>query len=246
MISNEEMALLIKEGPEELIPALWDNVKLFVYLNCNRYYNNNKRKCEAAGVEPDDLRQEGYFAVLKAIESYDNMSGYKFITFMSYPLKNTFNELTGQRKKRLLNDTISLDAPIKSDDDLILLDTVKDKRDYIEDIDDRLYNETLHNDLELALKDLDCKEETVIRYYYYKGYSDSEIAKELNINPKTATYSRKRGLNALMRSKRLKEYREDIISQYAYKSSFSSWYFKGISSVELTVMKLAEKGRARF
>ena len=74
--------------------------------------------CRSAGVQLENLQQEGYFAMLEAIKVYSEDTGYKFITYVSYPLRNTLNTLIGARtnKDRTLNHAVSFDTPLTGDD----------------------------------------------------------------------------------------------------------------------------------
>ena len=239
-MSNEQMAELIKSGNKDLLPALWENVRNFVYMYCNRFYLSQLKLCQAANIDIDDLAQEGYFSLLKAVKSYDPEKGYKLLTYMSYHLKNSFNELIGLRTKKeqkdILNNSLSLYTPLG--DDLIIADTVADDNDYIGTAESKLYNEELHNDLEKELNMLEPIKSDILRQIYYEGHTEAEAAQNMQL---TLSYTRglkQSALNKLRRSKRLKIYREDIISRNAYKSSFIKWKETGYSSTERTAIKL--------
>ena len=115
LMTNEELATEIKQGSIDLLPELWEQIKLFIYKYCNRYFTLYGGSCTKAGADVDDLIQEGYFALLDAVQAYKPESGYKFITFMSYPLKNHLNTIIGIRtasgKNSALNNSMSLDKP---------------------------------------------------------------------------------------------------------------------------------------
>lgn len=233
------MACLIKGGNKDLIPDLWEAVKNFVFMYCNRFYNSNTELCRSVDVELEDLTQESYFALLRAVESYEPEKEYKLLTYMTYHLKNMFNELTGLRAKKYeaLNRAMSLYTPM-NDNDTELIDTVADTAEDIEEAERRIYNKHLHDDLEKALNRLKPMQESVIKKIYYNGLTVKETGKALCISETKARTEKEAGLRELRRNRVLKEYREDIISRYGYRSNFIIWKHSGYSSTERTAFKL--------
>ena len=114
--SNEELATLIKQGDNGYLPQLWEQVRKIVVMIATKYFNRLENKC---GLELDDLIQEGYFGVLKAVEYYKPDSEYKFSSYLNLNLKNVFDKMTGIRyggeNDKILNCALSLDAPIEND-----------------------------------------------------------------------------------------------------------------------------------
>ena len=48
------------------------------------------------------MKQEGYFAFLDAVQAYSPASGYRFTTYLHYPLQNRINALLGVRTVRTI------------------------------------------------------------------------------------------------------------------------------------------------
>ncbi len=240
-MSNEEMAIMIKEGQKELITALWENVRKFAYMYCNRFYDSNTELCKAADVELEDLKQESFFAFLKAVESYEPEKGYKLLTYMTYHLRNVFKELTGIRKNKCegLNSSYSLHTPIN--DDIELIETIADNSEDIAEVERRLYNETLRTDLDNALELLPHTQSCILKEVYYKGLTVAETAGKLNITESKARGAKETGLRELRRNKTIRQYRDDVISRYAYRGGFRLWKHSGYSSTEWTAFKLLDK-----
>lgn len=69
-MTNEQLAIRIKEGDKDLIPQLWDNVSKLLKSLCNKLHITSIEKCTKAGVTIDDIFQESYFAMLDAVEYY--------------------------------------------------------------------------------------------------------------------------------------------------------------------------------
>ena len=89
-MTNEELAELVQEGNDGLIPQLWEQVQVYV-----------RRKAETAmrsippehGVEVDDLAQSGYFALLEAVATFDREKG-TFLCWLEKYLKTEFAGLS--------------------------------------------------------------------------------------------------------------------------------------------------------
>ena len=64
-MSNEELAILIQDGNQDLIIDLWDNVKKFIRIKAiDQYCRMNGRD----GNEIEDFIQQAYFAFIYAIK----------------------------------------------------------------------------------------------------------------------------------------------------------------------------------
>lgn len=243
-MTNEEVVALIKEGHNTFLSMLWEQVEKFAYAEAKAYFFKFQEVCTSAGVALDDLKQESYFAFLKALETYDPDKGYKFITYMGYPLQNAFKELSGIRgKSEPMNSAKSISEPI-GEDELTLEDTIEDKqaKAAIDLIVASVYNEQLRSDLEECLNRLPIEQAYVIRQYYYEGKSFKSIAEELAISEKLCRYKQRDGLQKLRRGrnrKLLEQYREDILSgSVNYRGGLSLWKTTGCSCVELSAAKL--------
>jgi DNA-directed RNA polymerase specialized sigma24 family protein len=117
-MTNEDMALYIKWGDDSLIPALWVQIRPFIHQRAKQRLMEtpaHMREFE------EDLVQEGYFAMMEAIEAFDPLTGYKFLTYMRYPLMSCFNTFLNTRTAKGKKDpnryAISLDAPIEGGED---------------------------------------------------------------------------------------------------------------------------------
>lgn len=124
-MNNERLAALIGEGGnDELIPLLWENMRKLFRMWADSYYTKYRERCNLCGVTNEDLRQEGYFAMLEAVKAYNSRPEENketpFASYCHYPFKNRAAELIGMRTKQARsepmnnNARISLDEPIKT------------------------------------------------------------------------------------------------------------------------------------
>ena len=243
-MSNEEIAVSIQQGNNELIPELWEQVQKFLYALCNRYITLYDGLCQSTGVTLEDLKQECYFVMLEAVKAYKADSSYKFLTFCKFPFLNRFKSLVNLRGKQqdCLSKAVSLDMPIGGEDeDITLLDTIADSGNDMLKAEEKIYLAKLHGDLQKSLDNIPVEEADIIRQRYFEGKERKEVAQSINMNVgavRTREGNALRHLRSGENGKRLLPYRADIISRYGYKSSFSLWRDSGFSSTEFAAFKL--------
>ena len=182
-MSNEELAIKIQSGHTEYIPKLWEQIAAFVEWRAKKYLAEYPPHYQDL---KDDLVNEGYFAMLRAAEDYDDNKG-AFLTYLSYHLRTCFRSVifSGRGKRHEadpLNRAISLDVPIEDADDLTLADMIIDDEAeayyrHIEDID---FWESVNRFLYEAIDHIkDEKGRAIVRYMYENGGTKKEAAEKL-------------------------------------------------------------------
>ncbi len=76
--TNEALALRAKAGDREALAALWEQNKGALSLMVKRQYMGHRRRAEALGVEMEDAQQTGFFAVRRAVQTFDAPAGSAF------------------------------------------------------------------------------------------------------------------------------------------------------------------------
>ena len=147
-----------------------------------------------------DLKQSCYMAFLKAVEGYKPDGKNKFTSYLSYPFKNSVNELIGVRtqkqKNEPLNNCTSLDVPLKDDEkEITLADTIADEtavnapeRAELED-DYRILHEAVDNLKEPMNR--------VINAYYFEDKSLKDIGSEMSVSIERIRQIKAKGLRKL-------------------------------------------------
>lgn len=74
-MSNEELVTMIQRGNTALVGELWERVYKFVHVKAADMH---------AGDLTPDLEQECYFALLDAIDHFDDAAGCKFLTYAAH------------------------------------------------------------------------------------------------------------------------------------------------------------------
>lgn len=209
-MTNEMLADFIKQGGnDELIPILWEKVRVLLYGKSDTFYRLNKEQCDRKGVDNWDIRQASYTAYLKAVRSFDIKTGYKFTTYLAYPFKNALKDLLGATTKRArqepLNNSTSLDKPIEqSDGDTITMgELIADDSslDFIQDMERTAEAETVRRIVE-TLPDV---QKDVIKAYYFEGMTLSAIAEKLGVSRESVRQIRYKALKILRENKQLRE-----------------------------------------
>lgn len=241
-VTNESLALMIQSGHHELIESLWLQTEPLIKRIVRKWYKLHEDDCRKTGTTLDDVQQEAFFALLEAVYAYRKEEQYKLTTYLTYHLKNAFNTLAGHRNKTVLNNSLSLDMPLNTDEEgneLTMADIVPDRKaaDSIEETERAIYNKQLRADLKTAIESLSGTQKEIIEQRYYKGLTMADIARERQTTPSKIASINKKALFALSKDKVIRErYRQDVISAHAYRGSFSAWKYSGYSSTENTVL----------
>lgn len=205
-------------------------------------------RCKSCGVELDDLINECYFAMLEAIPAYcESGAGYKFTTFLKYPLLTQFNTLTGYRTKRKYNESLnrctSLEAPLPGDtDDATLSDTIKDDNAEFEDnVLMQVAYSRVFGAVKKALND-NPKYYDVLYMKYIQGISQTKITVKLGYSDSYVRTLLTKALRILRhpKNKYIVSFREEIISRSYHMSGLSRFHNTNESSVEWVVRKLLD------
>ena len=248
--SNEELAILAQQGDKRALYQLWQQIETLVCMICGRAYQYRKDRADRAGVAEEDMKQEGYFAFLDAVQAYSPASGYRFTTYLHYPLQNRINALLGTRTTRALKDPLcnctSLDAPILGGDDenITVADTIPDKGTEMEEAEQRVFCDQLRADLEKCLDEIPDPEASALRAAYFDGNTLQQIAAQRGLSIERARQLKISGLRKMRygpRLSRLKKYENEIISTQPWRGSgLGAYRVSGTSSVEKTVERLSD------
>ena len=244
---NEELALLIISGENELLSELYIQNKGIIYKCAYSFYKRHTERCTKCGIELEDLFNEAFFSLPEAVQGFCKSKEYKFTSYLKYPLLKRFNEIIGYRTKtgfkEPLNNCISLDMNISESDseETTLIDMLADEQAAFEDDVIELcarsgifpaIKETLHNDFAYNCIDLNYKQglscAKIGETYGYSGtYINTvirEALKKLKKVPNTA----------FMRAC------SDIIDMSYNRSGLNCFKSTGTSSTEWAVLKLLE------
>lgn len=223
-MTNEELATLIQNGQSCRVPELWEQVYRIIYLKAGRYYNAHRERCARSGVELCDIEQAGYLAYLEAVKAFKPESGLKFLSYMNFPFRNAVNELLRLRtcKPEPLNNAVSLDAPVKDEDEsetaLIDLQADAQSTDFLDELEAAAVSDIVRERLEL----LEPRERFVITEYYLENKTMLQIADLLDISHQRVRQIR---VNAERHLRADKELRKLYLEHYQQRYKPSWKYF---------------------
>ena len=238
-MTNEELVIRIQAGERELIVDLWEQVRAFISVMASRRYVLTGGMC---GVEIEDLIQSGYFALLNAVESYQESSGYKFTTWLAYHLKNAFSEAGGYRtnKRDPLDTCKSLDEPLGEDPDGDTLgDLQADPVDRMEEKEREIWLEQLQTALDRAMKELPTAQAETLRRRYWREQSLYEIGAAAGVFPSTVKEWERKALRQIYGKRHvygLDQFIEERTPYYAHVS-IAAFNTTHTSAIELAVLK---------
>lgn len=202
-MSNEELARRIQAGERELLPVLWKQVDRFIGMKARRLYGRLQGRCDACGCTVDDLMQAGFLALMEAVRAFDPERGYRFLSWMSYPLQNQWNALLNLRTERQRSDPLnsagSLDEPVSEEEETTKGELIPDPAasEAFEDAINRDWLRQLREAEEEALQEIPQKSAEVIRDRYFKGLKFEELANQRGVTPERIRQIQVKGLRQL-------------------------------------------------
>lgn len=256
MATNEELALLIKQGHKEYITELWTSCHKLLYMLTDKFYYLHQDTLAACGFTQEDLHQDCFFILLKMIEAYNPNKPIKFISYANLHLSNYFQrdvlhyDRETKKVKSVLNISSSIDKPIGSgeNEELTVESLIKDDNAELafENVEKDIYRTELHNALEQGIQTLSEPQRIVIRERFYNSSTLKGVAEALGVTESQAHSNEMYALRNLRaynaKTKRLESFRADILYTAAYSGvGVGAFKNRQASSVEYTTELLEER-----
>lgn len=171
----------VKNQNEQALDCLMGRYKDIVSMKANKFF--------MVGSEKDDILQEGYIGLYKAVKSFDAEKQNSFKTFANMCIERqliTAVKNSNRQKHIPLNSSVSLNANAydegESDTTIIeILDTNKNAEDPLEIITKKEYFDSVEKDIDEKLSDFEKK----VLKYYKNGESYAKIATRLGTKVKS-------------------------------------------------------------
>lgn len=175
---DDKLVFLAKSGDENAINFIMDKYNNIVNMKAGRFF--------AAGIEKDDIIQEGMIGLYKAIQSYDTNKQNSFKSFANMCIERqliTVVKSANRQKNFPLNSAFSLNSPIydEGDSDAMEILDMKLVEDPLETIANKEYLTQMENRIDQNLSDFEKK----VFVHYKQGKSYNDIAKEMNTKTKS-------------------------------------------------------------
>lgn len=172
-ITNEQLAMCIKENnSKELKWLLWERVKPLLYKMAYLEYKYKREKFKKCGLELSDLKQSCIQVFLKALHGYNIDKGFKFISYLYYPMITTICDLLGTRtgvNKKPLDNCIGFEIKLP-----------RAEIEY-EDIDRQIQWSQAEEVLGCAIQKLSDKNGVVIKLLFYQELSIKQCSEIIGI-----------------------------------------------------------------
>ena len=230
-MSNEELALLIKQGDTEYVTPLWEQVYKLMYGIANKYYSRYSDRFIACGISLEDLQQECYFVFLKMIEAYDPEKEYKLLTYAKYQFKRHIKQLLrmgGNFAENPLNSCNSLSDSVTGyeDEEITIEDTLTDKEaenDFF-NIDDVVFYDELHAALDNSMSEaLNDTEIEILNNRYYNGMTLNELANKRGVSGNAIRQREQNALRKLRQHNYISHSLDSFIDELLTDKALSSY-----------------------
>lgn len=217
--------------------ALYTQNRKLLYQVARRYAPLCERD---RAVTIDDLAQEGWFGLYKAAQTYNAEAGKSWVSWAYWHINNAVKSALGLRKRaeycNMLRFCVaSLDAPINSDAEDSLLDTLPGSEI---SQDEHIEQMTSIADVRAAVARLPAIERRITVAYYLRECPTGQIAEALGIHKDEVQKIRTRARSRLSRDPHLQKYDKvmrDNTRYYAHKG-VRAFFSSGCSVVEDAVL----------
>lgn len=198
-MTNEELVLIIRNGQTEGYGELWQRCRRLLYHLLGRRL---KHVALPNYISVEDLEQCMFFALQKAVSSYDPDKPYLFNSYLKYSVINTIRE---HLPKGSIQET-SANQPVQSDaeNEIELIELITDDNVAVRFED--MEHIQLQTVLREAIKQLPQQERECIVLSYYHDLSYQQISEKTGYSSDTARKSVALGLYHLKQNKALRAF----------------------------------------
>lgn len=166
-MTNEELAVQIQLGASDLYAELWEQVKKLMtkilFKELSTYTLPNY-------INQEDMVQELYFALCKAVQAYDDTKPYKFTSYLTYSIKSV---IQSKFRKKTFSET-SYNITVDESKETELLDFIAGStstKDF-----ENLELTDLQQKVRQAIADLPENNGELVSLYYLRGVTYDNIA----------------------------------------------------------------------
>ena len=170
----------------ELVQAGDEGALNFIMNKYNNIVNMKASKFFAAGIEKDDIIQEGLIGLYKATQSYNGDKQNSFKSFANMCIERqliTVVKSANRQKNIPLNSAFSLNTPIYEDGDTDAIEVLD--VNLVEDPLDTIANKEYISQIETKIDENLSEFERRVLLHYKQGKSYNDIAKEVNSKVKS-------------------------------------------------------------
>ena len=139
---NERLCALAQKGDAHAADLLLEQNSGFIRKTANEIFLKSNLAESDLSIEPGDLEQEGCIGLLKAISTYDQSIGVKFLTYAASFIRNAMTDLVrdsfSQYEQRMVDSEnglglqkVRLDEVLPGEERLLRMEAVADIAAYL-------------------------------------------------------------------------------------------------------------------
>lgn len=212
-MTNEDLAIQIQLGHTEHYAELWEQIKKLMY---KILYGKLNRIELPNYLDREDIEQELYFALCKAVQAYDDTKPYKFTSYLDYQIMNA---VRCALPRKPLNE-YSYNRTAGENEDTELVEFIEDETAEKKLCDIELTD--IQTQVRQAVAELPKRERSVVSLYYFDSQSLAQIAEKLSISLEMVRNIKNNGLRILRRNKVIK----GIYDEFQRHYTNSEWEYE--------------------
>ncbi|MBQ7504498.1 MAG: sigma-70 family RNA polymerase sigma factor [Ruminococcus sp.] len=215
-MTNEELALEIQAGKTEYYGQLWDNTKRLL----NKLLNIELINITLPNyITLQDLQQEFYFALCRAVQAYDDTKPYSFNSYLNYALKNVLRDcLPNKSERQITNSEVSYNTPISAEDnDNEMLEYIEDKN--AKRIFENIELSEMQKTVRECIAELPPKERKTVYLFYFCRKSYYAIDSIMHTSEGNAAKTARKALYMLSNNERMRLCYKEYLDHYSGKET---------------------------
>lgn len=249
-MSIEELVAAIQAGDQSLMEDLWGTIVNLIKWKAKRVITSMELLTDTKRIEFEDLVQSGYFALVKALETYKPECG-GFTSWFLYYLQTAFAETSGFRTKqgRMQNRADSLDRPVRNDEDNISLgDCIPDYRAMavLEQVEEVEYRRQLREALEAALESVPEVYSQVIHLRFMENQTLAEASAAIGVTAEQIRQMERKGLRILRQPKTAAKLAEFYYFDCFHGTSLGAFQRSGLTIQEKYLIQEEQRIRGNY
>ncbi|MBQ1437033.1 MAG: sigma-70 family RNA polymerase sigma factor [Ruminococcus sp.] len=208
-MTNEELAIQIQLGHTEHYGELWAKCRKLLFMLLRQRVSGLRLPNY---ITPDDLEQEMYFALCRAVQSYDDTKPFSFTSYLNYSVTNVLRDFLPAK----LMPEYSYNQTIPNDDgESELIDFIEDES--AQHGYERIELTDLQRITRQAVAELPRREGEAVRLFYFYGMTHNQIAERKGVNVEIIRSRKRKGIEILRRNRALLALHDEYQSHYSGK-----------------------------
>lgn len=235
-MTNEELAVLIRDGRSDLQGVLWEQIEKFVSMKAGIFYRNGAGLIRC---EKEDLEQAGFIAMMKAVQDYNPKNGC-FLTWYGFFMRRAFMQtafgLSEKQKRDPLFYAADINGELYEEGGVTLEEiTPGNAPDPEQTSLDNVYNLELRSALYAVMdRVLTPREKDVLQRHFVNGETLKACGDVYGLSPEGVRHIKESALRKMRNRGRNKELRDFITERTPYymRVGVTQFHNSNYSSVE--------------